>query len=257
MAAAKRKGTKGMKFSYSAVWDDVMALVRAHGSLIATIAGVFLFLPSLLLGYLVPAPETSDPTQIWALLADYFSANVHWFLLSALIGMIGSASILLLIFERGVTVGRSIAMALPLLPFYFLTSLAAGLIVGCGFVLLIVPGLYLLGRLSPAAVVVVAERRRNPVDAITRCFELTKGHGWAIFGLILLVGIAAIVAVGVATGLAAMAFVLVLGREAATLPSLILDSAANALVGTLMLLLNAAIYRQLVRLGSAAPADQG
>lgn len=249
-----------MKFSYSAVWDDVMALVRAHGSLIATIAGVFVFLPALLLAYLIPAPQTSDPSQVWPLLREYFTANLHWFLLSGLIGMIGSVSILLLIFERGVTVGRAIAASLPLLPFYFLTSLGAGLIIGLGFVLLIVPGLYLIGRLAPAAVVVVAEARRNPVDAISRCFALTRGHGWAVLGLVLLVGIAAVIAVGVASALVTMVFVLILGREAATVPGLILDSAANALVGTLMLLLNAAIYRQLARLHSAespAAADQG
>lgn len=248
-----------MKFSYSAVWDDLLGLVRAHGSLIATIAGVFIFLPALLLGYLIPAPETSDPSQILPLMREYFTANVHWFLLSALVGMIGSVSILLLIFERDVTVGRAIAAALPILPFYFLASLAAGLIVGFGFLLLILPGLYLLGRLAPAAVTVVAEGRRNPVDAIARAFELTRGHGWAVLGLVLLVGIAAIVAIGVATALVAMLFVLILGREAATVPGLILDSAANALVGTLMLLLNAAIYRQLARLRSAAApaADKG
>jgi hypothetical protein len=234
-----------MNFSYSAVWDDVVALARSHGSLIATIAGVFLFLPNLLVSYLLPAPQTGDPGQILALLSDYFAAAWPWFLLSGLVGMAGGIAILLLISERSITVGRAIAAALPLLLFYFLTTLAAGLIVGAGLVLLIVPGLYLFGRLAPAGVVVVAERRLNPVDAVRRCFELTRGHGWAILGLVVLVGIAALVAVGVATALVNLVFVLVLGRDAAAFPGLILESAANALVSTLMLLLNAAIYRRL------------
>lgn len=237
-----------MKFSYSAVWDDVMLLARSHGSLIATLAAVFLFLPALLLGYLLPTPETSDPSQVWPLLAEYFSANVHWFVLTGLIGMVGSVSILLLIFEPGVTVGRAIAAALPLLPFYFLTSLLGGLVIGLGFIALIVPGLYLIGRLAPAGVVVVAERRRNPVAAIARCFALTKGRGWAVLGLVLLVGIAAVIAIGVATGLVTLALVAALGRDSAAVPALIVESAGNALLGTLMLMLNAAIYRQLARL---------
>ena len=241
-----------MKFSYSAVWDDVMALIRAHGSLIATLAAVFLFLPGLLISYLLPVPETSDPSRILPILKEYFAGNVHWFILSGIVGMVGSVAILLLIFERGVTVGGAIAAALPLLPFYLLTSLGGGLIIGLGLVALILPGLYLFGRLAPATVVVVAERRRNPADAIARSFELTKGHGWAILGLTLLVAIAALIALGVAAALLGLGLVVALGAEAATVPGLILDSAANAIIATLMLLLDAAIYRRLAGSGLAA-----
>jgi hypothetical protein len=33
-----------MKFSYSAVWNDTVALLRSHGSLLLAIAGVFIFI---------------------------------------------------------------------------------------------------------------------------------------------------------------------------------------------------------------------
>ncbi|MEA3054374.1 MAG: hypothetical protein QOG72_3277 [Sphingomonadales bacterium] len=246
-----------MRFSYSAVWADVMELLRSHFSLVATVAGVFIFLPNLLLGYFVPQPEPAQIGEIGRVMAEYLSLNWHWLLLDNLVNMVGAIAILLLIFSRGITVGGAIAAALAILPFYFATSILSGLLIGIGFVFLIVPGLYLLGRLSPIGALLVAENRRNPLDAIARCFELTKGRGWAVLGLLCLVAVAGAIVVGVAVALLALLFVLALGQDLAALPVLIVKSAGNAALVTLILLLNAAIYRQLSRLGSApaAPAD--
>ena len=49
-----------MKISYSAVWADTAALLRSHASLIATVAGVFIFLPGLLVAYFLPQPEPAS-----------------------------------------------------------------------------------------------------------------------------------------------------------------------------------------------------
>lgn len=246
-----------MKFSYSAVWADVMALLRAHASLIATVAGVFIFLPGLLLAYFVPQPVAQDFARLGEVWTEYAMANWHWLLLNGLVSMIGQIAILLLIFSRGITVGGAIAAALALLPFYFLTSLLSSILIGLGFILLIIPGAYLLGRLGPVNAVVVAEMRRNPVDSIGRCFALTKGHGWAVLGLILLVAIAASIAIGVATTLLGIVFILVAGQDVGQMLVLIVRAAGNAALVTLVLILNAAIYRNLSAAPSAAAADQG
>ncbi|HEX6376590.1 MAG TPA: hypothetical protein VFZ91_12820 [Allosphingosinicella sp.] len=243
-----------MKFSYSAVWADLMSLLRAHASLIATVAGVFIFLPALLVAHFLPQPVTQDFSRLGEVWTEYLGANWHWLILNALVSMTGQIAILMLVFRRGITVGGAIAAALALLPFFFLTALLSSILIGFGFVLLIVPGLYLLGRLGPVNAVVVAEERRNPIDALTRCFALTKGHGWAVLGLILLVAIAAAVAIGVATTLLGILFVLVAGRDLGALLALIVSAAGNAALVTLLLLLGAAIYRQLSQIGSAAPA---
>lgn len=234
-----------MKFSYSAVWAEVMALLRAHASLIATVAGVFIFLPGLLVAYFLPQPETQDFSRIGEMWVDYMRLNWHWLVLNSLVNMVGAIAILLLLFARGITVGGAIAAAVMLLPFYFLTSLLSGIALAFGFILLIVPGLYLLGRLGPVNAVVVAENRRNPIDALGRCFALTKGHGWAVLGLILLVAIAAAIVIGVATALLGILFVLVAGQDLGGTLVLIVKTAGNALLVTLLLVLNAAIYRQL------------
>jgi hypothetical protein len=40
-----------MNFSYSAVWNDTVALLKSHGSLLLAVAGVFILLPLLMTAY--------------------------------------------------------------------------------------------------------------------------------------------------------------------------------------------------------------
>jgi ABC-type multidrug transport system fused ATPase/permease subunit len=245
-----------MKFSYSAVWADVTALLRSHFSLIATVAGVFIFLPGLLTGYFLPQPEATDPNRILQLWVEYASANWPWLILAALVGMVGAIAILLLVFARGISVGGAIAAAVALLPSYFIASFLSSLAIGFGIALLIVPGLYLIGRLGPLNAVVVAETHRNPIAAIRRCWALTAGHGWAIFGLIFIVALAAAIVVGVATTVIGIVLMLIAGQDIGQLLVLIVRTAGSTAMTALLLVLSAAIYRQLRegRSASAAPA---
>ena len=244
-----------MKFSYSAVWDDTVRLVREHGALLGAIAGVFIFLPSLLLSYLVAAPEavSADPQEAFQISMDYYRANVHWFLLVGIIAMWGSLAMLRLVFPRQATVAGAISAAIALLPFYLLVSIISGFIIGIGLFLLILPGLYLAARLIVAAPVMVAEDRRNPLDVISRSFAVTKGRGWAILGLLVLIVIAAVVVMVVVNGMLGILFTLVAGQDLGRLFSLIIGAAISAAFTVLLTVLYAAIYRALAgHVGSTA-----
>lgn len=241
-----------MAFSFSAIWEDTLALLRAHGGLLAAIAGVFQFLPALLLAQFLPVPETTDPTMILQDLLEYYQRGLLWFALSGLVGMVGAAAMLRLVLVRGTSVGGAIAFGAMLLPFYFLLSLVAGLMFVVGFILLIVPALYLIGRLCAAGPILVAEESRNPITVITRSFELTEGRGWALFGLIFLVVIVGIIVTGVVTMLTGSVFILIAGQEIGRLLSAIVDSALAAVFSTVLLVLYAAIYRALAQPPSAA-----
>jgi uncharacterized membrane protein len=246
MLAKQEMGAR-MKFSYSAVWDDALRLTRAHAPLLTAIAGVFIFLPALLFAVFLkpPEPQSADPNQMLRVILDYYAAIAPWLLLQGLISLVGTAAMLRLVFARGSTVGAALLFGLTLLPFYFLMSLLTSLMVGIGLILLIVPGLYLIGRLVPAPAVMVAENRRNPIDAIGRSFALTAGHGWAILGLVVIVVIVALVALGVAGAIFGIVFVLIAGRDLGLLLAAIVASALNSAFATLMVMLYAAIYRAL------------
>jgi len=208
---------------------------------------VFIFLPALLFAvFLKPdEPRTEDLGRLIELLIAWYQAVAPWLLLQALISMIGAAAMLRLVFAERTTVGGALAFGLMLLPFYFLMSLISGLIVCLGLIFLLLPGLYLLGRVAPAGAVMVAENRRSPIDAIRRSFALTQGQGWAILGLLLIVGIVGGISIGVASALLGIVFHLVAGQELGTLLTTIVSTVFSAAFSTLIVMLYAAIYRAL------------
>jgi uncharacterized membrane protein len=233
-----------MKFSYSAVWNDAVALMRSHGALLLAVAGVFIFLPLLLTSYLLPAAtSTTDPLGA---LGTYYRENWPWLTLGSVVNSIGAIAIYRLVFGNRLSVGQAIAGAMPLLPFYFIMTVILSLAIGFGLALFIVPGIYLIGRLSTAAPAMVAENRRNPLDALGESWRLTSRRGWAVVGLIILVAVAGFILTFVVTTVLGSIFVLVGGREGVGgLLVLILGSAVNAVFYTVLIVLIAAIYRAL------------
>jgi len=243
-----------MRFSYSAVWNDTVALLRSHGSLLLAIAGVFIFIPLLMTGYLLPAPQS--PADPLGAIGTYYSNNWLWLTLSSLVNAVGSIAIYRLIFaDGGTTVGQAIAGAMPLLVFYFLLTIILSFAIGIGFALFVIPGIYLLGRLIAAAPAMVAESRRNPADALGESWRLTKGRGWAVAGLVLIVGIAGALLSFVVVAVLGSIFILLGGRDGiGGLLLLILNAAANAALYTVLIVLIASVYRALRGAGTA-PVD--
>jgi hypothetical protein len=80
-------------------------------------------------------------------------------------------------------------------------SLLAALGIAAGFVLLVVPGLWLLTIWAVIAPVIVVERRRA-LESFGRSRELVRGHGWTVFGIVVITGLLS----GVATTLLQAAF---------------------------------------------------
>jgi len=94
--------------------------------------------------------------------------------------------------RRDSSVGQLIGAVTPVLGQLILVALVTGILEGIGFVLLIVPGLILFTIWAVVAPVVVIERPGG-LRALGRSRELVKGHGWQVFGvvLVLFVGVVA------------------------------------------------------------------
>jgi hypothetical protein len=80
-------------------------------------------------------------------------------------------------------------------------GLLAGIGIAIGFVLLVVPGLLLLTIWAVIAPVIVVERKRA-LESFGRSRELVRGHGWVVFGIVLITGLLS----GIATTLLQAAF---------------------------------------------------
>jgi hypothetical protein len=240
-----------MTISYNEVWNDTTRMLRANASLVTAIAGVFLFLPSLLTTYLLPPPEqTGDPALAMEHLWNWVSQTWYWAVLGNLAAMVGALAIyLMLLRPEGRTVGETLTSTLIYIPSYILLSIIMGVIIFGGLMLLIVPGIYLTGRLAAAAPVLVAKRQLNPFAAVGESFELSRGNGWSIAGLTILVVVAGLVIYLVAKALIGSVF-LVLGGGMEGIGGLlvaILDAALGAIFSTVLITLFAAIYRALSR----------
>lgn len=99
------------------------------------------------------------------------------------------------------TVGKVFSRVTPFILPLLVAGFVAGLGIAVGFVLLIVPGLFLLTIWAVIAPVIVLERR-PPFGAFGRSRELVRGHGWTVFGIVIVTGLLT----GVASGLLQAAF---------------------------------------------------
>lgn len=85
--------------------------------------------------------------------------------------------------RRDSSVGDLMRSVLPVLGPLLGAGILAGLGIGAGFVLLVVPGLILLTMWAVIAPVIVIERR-SIFDAFGRSRQLVKGQGWPVFGTV-------------------------------------------------------------------------
>jgi hypothetical protein len=72
-------------------------------------------------------------------------------------------------------------------------GLLAGLGIALGFVLLIVPGLFLLTIWAVIGPVIVVERA-SALDSFGRSRALVRGHGWTVFAIVLIMGLLSAIA---------------------------------------------------------------
>ena len=137
------------------------------------------------------------------------AAAIVWGLLSAVVSIVGFFWVQGALVEAvrdvrdgsvDLSIGDLYRRTQSRLPALISAGLLAGIGIVLGFILLIVPGLYLLTRwlfITPAIVL----ERRSAGEAFGRSHELMKGHGWSVFGLLILTFLIAIVTLAVVRAL--------------------------------------------------------
>jgi glycerophosphoryl diester phosphodiesterase family protein len=112
----------------------------------------------------------------------------------------------------------------PRLPALIVAGLLAGIAIGVGLILLIVPGLFLLTHWFLITPVIVLEGR-SAGESFGRSWELVRGHAWQAFGLIALTIVIVILAAIVVAIIAAILL--------APLPDVLGDWISNLVVNSL------------------------
>ncbi|MGN6278115.1 MAG: hypothetical protein ACTHM8_05270 [Sphingomonas sp.] len=185
-----------MTIDWPGVAADAWGRWKRDRALLLPLAGLFLFLPQFAF-YLLAAPfpqisaeqaqDTAALLQPGSPLVAWISHNAPGMLATVLLMTFGSLAILDLYLDpQAGSPGKALQRSLALFPRFLLAAIVAGLPAGpieLMLVILVLPCLYLLGRLMLVAPVIVAERPIGVASAIVRSFALTRRRGLAMMAL--------------------------------------------------------------------------
>jgi hypothetical protein len=264
-----------MKFDMTTAWQEAMAMIAANREVLAVVAGIFFLLPSVGIAMAMPGTEqmvASDAKDAEAQLMALYGQ--WWWLLAVtvVLQMIGTLAVLALLRDYNrPTVGEALKTgAVGLLP-YLAASLMLGmalvLVLGLLFALAMAVGgqglvavaviialpvlFYVMVKFLLAGPVVAIEKVFNPVTVITRSWRLTKGNSFrlALFYVLLIV---CYMVISMVVAMIAGALGLVLGESAALIVSAILTGTVSAIATLVLVVVIAAVHRQLAGPSEAA-----
>lgn len=101
-------------------------------------------------------------------------------------GMVVEATRDILDGRRDQTIGSLFSSAAPFIAPLIAVGILAGIGIAIGFVLLIIPGLFLLTIWAVIVPVIVVERA-GVFDSFGRSHQLVRGSGWQVFGVIVVI----------------------------------------------------------------------
>ena len=125
--------------------------------------------------------------------SDTWSSALLWGLIAALVSVVGYFWVQAALVETvhdvrdgraDRTIGETYRAVQPQLPAVVIAGILAAIGITIGFILLIIPGLFLLTIWSMVIPVIVLERRSTG-EAFSRSREVVRGHGWSVFGLVI------------------------------------------------------------------------
>lgn len=246
-----------MKFSLDTAWADMQAIFKTHPEILLTIVGVFSFLPALAWGLVIPAPDVrADGINNYTTMLAWWQTNAPWFVLRSLVELVGGATIFaMFLTPERLTVSGALRRAGASFPILVITYVCVGLIQVPGFMLFIVPGLYLMGRTLLSTAVVIAEEVTNPIAAITRSFSLTAENGWRITATLIVIFIVGVVVSTAAEIVFGSALRLALSASIAGPIEHVIEAVMATVINLAMILLVVATYQQLAR--QLPPSNNG
>lgn len=272
-----------MKFSMSEAWRDATVMMSANREVLLIVAGLFFLLPSLVPVLAMPEMLSvqdaiiADPENASAMINDLF-ATWGWTLLIVGIGLVlwqivGYLALLALLRDTSrPTVGEALKAGLrgllPALGFYVILAIAlivlfvvVGVIASASAVLGVILMLacfvlliYVMVKLSLVLAVIAIESTANPIAAMARSWQLTKGNSLRLFLFFLLIVIVYLV-VSIVVGGVLGALVFALGTTTALVVNGAISGILSAAFTVVLVAVVAATHRQLSGPSAAAVSE--
>jgi hypothetical protein len=245
-------------FDFGRVVGQTFSLIGRNFVLFLLMAIIFVGIPQfgILFAQAYSLANQGGLTTIWQIsLIGWFVGAVTNYILQgavtrAAIDDLSGAGV-----KFGAAIGDGFRYLLPLCVVAILVTLGTWL----GLILLIIPGIILALRWSVTAPIVVVERD-GPTKSMGRSAELTEGHRWAIFGLVILYVVLLYVSqlliatifgsIGIATGSP------LLGLDAGSLVFMGASATSAALLTLISTVGAAALYFELRRVKEGVSVEQ-
>jgi hypothetical protein len=148
--------------------------------------------------------------------------------------------------RRDSSMGALFESAVPVLGSLILAGILAGIGITIGFILIIIPGLFLLTIWALIAPAIVVERT-GVGGAFSRSRELVRDNGWQVFGVLVILFVIQFVVTLILT-------TLIVGLTASVIGAVAAQLIAYVLIAPLSALAAATMYFELRRIKEAAPA---
>ncbi len=219
------------------VIDGVFKIYRDHAAVLLPAAAA-VFLIEAVLGALLVA--VSPILVLVALVVQIVATTFFQGMVVALVNDVQDG-------RRDFSVGELLRAVTGAVVPLIAAGLLAGLGIALGFILLIIPGLFLLTIWAVISPVIVLERP-GVIAAFGRSRELVRGHGWQVLAVIVLFFLILVVVSAVLGAI---------GGAAGTAGRLIADFVASVLTAPLVALASAVLYFNLRGLkGEGAPTGE-
>jgi Membrane domain of glycerophosphoryl diester phosphodiesterase len=164
--------------SAAAIWTAMLEVLRVDFWTLFAVAAPFTLLVDMVMAMFGPAPpKTKEELTVRLVLL--------LIVLPGLIGAVAQLAVAHLVARPHAGARAALAAAGGAWPLLVGALLLSALPTALGFVLLIVPGLYITARLYLMVPVAVIERPR-PVALLQRSWSLTADHGWTILWFLVL-----------------------------------------------------------------------
>ncbi|MGH7498843.1 MAG: glycerophosphoryl diester phosphodiesterase membrane domain-containing protein [Gemmatimonadales bacterium] len=164
--------------SVGEILDVSFTLYRRHFASLAVVALVCSGIPVLLNMYIA---ASGGMLQNLSLLPVYYVVLVA-------LNSIATAATVFIVSDsylgRPINAGTALRRAAPLIVRILICSMLTALVVGVGFVLLVIPGIILIAGLILSIPALVIEGK-SASAALSRSWELSRGSRWRILGLLL------------------------------------------------------------------------
>jgi hypothetical protein len=181
------------KLDTARVFERIFEIYRDQFTLLIP-AALVVFVPVAIISGLIYAGDVGILGAL--IVAAIGTIATYWFQ-----GMVVEAARDILDGRRDHTVGSLLRSVVPVLGALIVAGILAGIAIGIGLLLLIVPGLFLLTIWAVLAPVIVIERK-DALSSFGRSRELVRGSGWQVFGVIVVLFLLQLIVTAVIQALA-------------------------------------------------------